>query len=81
MNSKIENVIKSLKREGVDTIGITMAKFAMEFKLKLNPEIIESELYITAVNEVLRLLELKSESSKPTKWVDVTTGKTHYANY
>ena len=72
MNSFFETL------KGVEKV---MYKSAYNFHLKYHNGATEDTAHEAGLNEIKRLGRLREEHSEPTTWVDITTGKTHQANY
>ena len=64
--------------KGVEKV---MYKTAYNFHLNHHNGATEDTAHEAGLNELKRLGKLREEHSKPQTWVDLSTGKTHQANY
>jgi hypothetical protein len=64
--------------KGVEKV---MYKTAYNFHLKYHSGATEDTAHEAGINELKRLGKLREEHSQPQTWVDLSTGKTHKANY
>jgi hypothetical protein len=72
MNSFIETL------KGVEKV---MYKSAYQFHMNYHKGATEQSAHEAGINELKRLGKLREEHSKPQTWVNLSTGKTHKANY
>jgi len=72
MNSFFETL------KGVEKV---MYKAAYNFHLKYHNGATEDTAHEAGINELKRLGKLREVHSQPQTWVDLSTGKTHKANY
>ena len=72
MNSFIETL------KGVEKV---MYKSAYNFHMEHHKGATEQSAHEAGLNELKRLGKLRKEASKPQTWVNLSTGKTHKANY
>ena len=72
MNQFYENL------KGVEKV---MYKMGYNFHKNHSKGATEESAHQAGLNEISRLAKLKEDHAEPETWVDLSTGKTHKANY